>query len=404
MKTIITVFTILFLLEASFISAQEIRNRTLDEACDLAVIKIISKRKDLNQISFGKFSPDQKDGKVVKLAFMEPELRRAFKKAFESKKITVTEKQANNNLEMDVLYCEAEEPSSKLQFIALKIILKNENGTTQLETGSIRMEENVKSDEKVVVTNKPNVIQLLGIPFSAPPKATPTEFNQAFKKQVDSIENDKGLKPVVFIKGDSASSDDNKTFEMQILKSIKPSDTTIPIKPEMDANGLPFCKLSEGDIYKVKLVNNAKYNVVVSLSIDGMSMFVVSDKEFLTKDGNPKHNFLILYPDESIVVNGWFKSPKKSSEFVVGKYDESILGKIGKKQVLNSGVITANFHAVAFKDKSLPEDEPKNPDDFSQSPLATKEGASVDENFKMIKDIKYGTVRACISVRYIGKN
>lgn len=402
MRTIITALTILFLLEASFISAQEIRNRTLDEACDLVVSKIISQRKDLNQISFGSFSPDMKDGKVVKHAFMEPELRRAFKKAFESKKITVTEKQ--NNLEMDVLYCEAEDPSSKLQFIALKITVKDKIGSKDLVIGRIRMEENVKSDEKVVVTNKPNVIQLLGIPFSAPPKATPTEFNQAFKKQVDSIENDKGLKPVVFIKGDSASSDDNKTFEMQILKSIKPSDTTIPIKPEMDANGLPFCKLSEGDIYKVKLVNNAKYNVVVSLSIDGMSMFVVSDKEFLTKDGNPKHNFLILYPGECIVVNGWFKSPKKSSEFVVGKYDESILGKIGKKQVLNSGVITANFHAVSFGDNSLPEDEPKNPDDFSQSPLATKEGASVDENFKMIKDIKYGTVRACISVRYIGKN
>jgi hypothetical protein len=404
MKIRYVFFAFLFLILPPFLKAQEIRNRTLDDACELVVANVISQRKDFHQISFGKFSPDPEFGIVVKLASMEAELRRSFKKAFESKKITVSELEGKNSLEMDVFYCEAEDPASKLQYITLKIILKEKNGQKVQKIGNIRKEEAVKSGEKVVVTNKPNVSQLLAVPFFAPPKATPSEFNQAFKKQVDSIGTSKVLKPVVFIKGNAVSSDDDKTFEMQILKFIKPSYTTIPIKPEMDANGLPFCKLSEGDIYKVKLVNNAKYNVVVSLSIDGMSMFVVSDKEFLTKDGNPKHNFLILYPNESIVVNGWFKSPKKSSEFVVGKYDESILGKIGEKQALNSGVITANFHAVSIDGKPLPEDEPKNPDDFSQSPLATKEGASVDENFKMIKDIKYGTVRACIAVRYTDKN
>lgn len=403
MKTMITALTTLFLFQGTFISAQEIRNRTLDEACGLVVEKIISQRKDLNQIYFGNFSPDPELGIVVKHSYMEPELRRAFKKAFESKKITVSEKQGNF-LEMDVLYCEAEEPSSKLQFITLKIILKEKGGMIVQNIGYIRKEEKVKSDDRVVVTNKPNVAQLLAVPFFAPPKATPIEFNQAFKKQVDSIGISKLLKPVVFIKGNSVSSDDNKTFEMQILKTQKSSDTNLPVKPEMDTNGLPFCKLSEGDIYKVKLVNNAKYDVAVSLSIDGMSMFVVSDKEFLTENGNPKHNFLILNPNESIVVNGWFKSPKKSSEFVVGKYDQSVVARIGKKQETNSGVITANFHAVSINGKPLPEGEPKNPDDFSQSPLATKEGALVNEKFQMIKDVKFGIVRACIAVRYTDKN
>jgi len=404
MKIKYVFFAFLFLFLTPLVKGQEIRNRTLDDACDLVVANIVSQRKDLHQISFGNFSLDPEFGIVVKLAPMEPELRRAFKKAFESKKITVSELKGKNNLEMDVFYCEAEDPGSKLQYITLKIILKDENGQIVQKIGNIRKEEAVKSGERVVVSNKPNVSQLLAVPFFAPPKATPIEFNQAFKKQVDSIGTSKVLKPVVFIKGNSVSSDDNKTFEMQILKTQKSSDTNLLVKPEMDTNGLPFCKLSEGDIYKVRLVNNAKYSVAVSLSIDGMSMFVVSEKEFLKEDGNPRHNFLILYPNESIIVNGWFKSPKKSSEFVVGKYDQSVVAKIGKKQDANSGVIAANFHAVSINGKPLPEDEPINLDDLSQSPLATKEGTLVDEKFEMIKDVKFGIVRGCIAVRYTDKN
>src|SRR5262245_2271206 len=200
------------------------------------------------------------------------------------------------------------------------------------------------------VTNEVSVAHLLGVPVQYPDGAKETERIVALQTEVDRFLPDavrKKLKkpdhgkPSPTLDGALVRPGKGSKFAIEVL--VAPPEPAARGKPAAgggafpvyqprrpaDDGGLAFVELKRGERYAVRLVNGADYDMAVSLTIDGLSVFAACDREGedpLTKTkvplrdvrtGKPRFGHFIVPRGKSVLVRGWFVNLEQSDEFQV---------------------------------------------------------------------------------------
>src|SRR5262249_24016323 len=122
-----------------------------------------------------------------------------------------------------------------------------------------------------------------------------------------------------------------------------------------DDDGLAFVEIKKNERYAVRLVNEHDFDIAVSLTIHGLSMFAACDKESIDpgtdkkmplrdkESGKPLFNHVIVPRGKALLIRGWFINLKESDEFKVTDYAKSLVAEL--KAPATPGVITAAYHA-----------------------------------------------------------
>ena len=280
-------------------------------------------------------------------------------------------------------YEEVEDPETQVQAVRIEITIKD------------REEDKKIPIVRRFVKNQTEISRILGLTVEFPPDAGKTDRNDELKKQID--------KPKPVIRDSVLRASPDSKFAIEIL--VKQGERYVPRTPEdKDHSGLAFVGISREEVYAVRLINDNTFDVAVALTLDGLSMFIDCEKEDPKshrplrdpKTGKPLFQHVIVPAGKSVPIRGWFINLEKSDEFKVTSYTESLANLF--KSTGNIGTITATFHAAVAPNTELPPGEPKG-DQFSQANDATGRGKRFDEPYG-VKELKFGGLRATISVRY----
>ena len=174
-------------------------------------------------------------------------------------------------------------------------------------------------------------------------------------------------------------------FALEVL--VRNGNQLASRSPKLDSQSRSSVDLHLGEEYVVRLHNSASFEAAVTLTIDGVDMFVDA------KDV-PKDSRLIVFPGKSIDVPGWYVTKTNTKAFEIGGYEESVAKRVGNST--NIGTITATFRACWDPTGAPPADEPRG---TPKGGKATKQGRDIDKNYVQITR-DFGEVRAVISVRY----
>ncbi len=156
----------------------------------------------------------------------------------------------------------------------------------------------------------------------------------------------------------------------------------------MDSKNRSFVQLNRGEEYIVRLSNDASFEAAVTLTIDGVNMFVDA------KDA-PTDSRLIVYPGTHIDIPGWYFTKTNSKAFEIGGYEESVAKRVGSSTGV--GTISAAFSASWAPNGPRPADEPGG--NSKSINKATKQGRDVNKNYVQLKR-DFGQIRSIITVRY----
>jgi hypothetical protein len=153
--------------------------------------------------------------------------------------------------------------------------------------------------------------------------------------------------------------------------------------------GQAYMNIRKDERYAIRLINNEKFDVAVTLTIDGLSLFAFSD--------NPDYSYVIVPHNSTGLISGWFRSRDAAEQFVVTDYARSAAASRSLAPSADLGVITACFAAAWPPTGSPPPDEGI----FGQKAeaTATSRGPVTKTNFSEVAR-KTGKLRASISVRY----
>ncbi|MEZ6092537.1 MAG: hypothetical protein R3C05_31920 [Pirellulaceae bacterium] len=157
--------------------------------------------------------------------------------------------------------------------------------------------------------------------------------------------------------------------------------------PRLDSRGRSNVDLHLGEEYVVRLYNDASFEAAVTLTIDGVDMFIDAEDA-------PKDSRLIVYPGRHVDIPGWYITQTNSKAFEIGGYEESVAKRQGSSKSV--GTISATFRACWDPNGPRPADEPGG---NAKGGKATKQGRDISKNYvQLIRD--FGEVRAVVSVRY----
>lgn len=219
------------------------------------------------------------------------------------------------------------------------------------------------SDEGHTITGKTGEV-------APPPDAGPDALPQTF--------------PV--IKGARIFPSPRSPYSIEVLVETAP-DRYKELIPTLD-EGTIHVDLNKGDIYAVRLYNTSDYEAAVTVSIDGLSRFALSDDE------NRRNGRDLVSTEKPRLVKGYFRDDKVVDSFQVGEYSKSVAAKVlpaGK----DVGLITVTFAAAWNKGDPEPDDEPV----AKSFPVGTVRGPErKDPTVRVQREI--GKVRAVIKVRY----
>lgn len=227
---------------------------------------------------------------------------------------------------------------------------------------------------------------LFGVTAQLPPNGNDKSRDQAMR---DGIDN-----PRVHFAGNEIATAPNRPFAIEVL--VKSTGSDYQSRTPKTDNGLAFVGIQRGESYAIRLVNRASHEVAVTLTIDGLNMFAFSNDRN-PQTGATNYTQIIVDPNSSVLVKGWYRTDDESEEFLVTEYSKSAAVELNSAARI--GTITASFAASWPKGSPPPPDEPKNPSDFARSADATGRGPKFQEKYTSVER-NFGVVRDTISVRY----
>jgi hypothetical protein len=145
--------------------------------------------------------------------------------------------------------------------------------------------------------------------------------------------------------------------------------------------------LHQGEEYVVRLHNAADFEAAVTLTIDGVDMFVDATDA-------PSNSRIIVAPGKYADVPGWYISKTNTKAFQIGGYEQSVAKRVGNSTGI--GTITAAFRASWDPKGPPPVDEPSGQ---PKGGKATTQGRDLAKNYEIVTR-DFGDVRAVVSVRY----
>ncbi len=184
-----------------------------------------------------------------------------------------------------------------------------------------------------------------------------------------------GPKPQPKVNGTVFRAIDNGMFGMELIVNGR------PITPSIDAAGFAMVRLSERDTYEVRLINDANFDCLVALSLDGVDSGWFSESSKV---------LWVVRSKSSATIKGWSVDSNRAMKFEVGPPDESVAASLG--QIGDVGVIQATFF------RGYKPGEGKDPSD--KGGLGTAAGDEFDWKVKKVQMERGKTARAMLSMRY----
>lgn len=155
----------------------------------------------------------------------------------------------------------------------------------------------------------------------------------------------------------------------------------------LDQQKRAIVELHQGEEYIVRLHNTANFETAVTLTIDGVDMFVDATDA-------PSNSRIIVGPGKYADVPGWYISKTSTKAFQIGGYEQSVAKRVGNSTGI--GTITAAFRASWDPNGKRPDDEPAG---APKGGKATTQGRDLAKNYELVTR-DFGDVRAVVSVRY----
>jgi hypothetical protein len=229
---------------------------------------------------------------------------------------------------------------------------------------------------------------LFGLTAQLPPGGNP----QARRKQLEEAID----KPHATVKSSRIAASAESPFALEVL--VKGPDGQFRPRPAKTTEGKAFVEIQRGEVYQIRLINEAPHEAAVTLTIDGLSVFAFSDVK--DREGRPRYTNFVLDAKSSSVIKGWHITDQQADEFLVTEYARSARAE---KNLLFTpdtvGTITVTFAAAWPKGATPPPGEPPEPPPFSRSGDATGRGQRIADNLTEVER-EFGVVRSTVSVRY----
>ena len=264
---------------------------------------------------------------------------------------------------------------------------------TDKESGLLAAQLNVKvldrRDEVLVefqrgILGDATLASLFGLTTQLPADGDAKERNKKLEEALDN--------PHTAIANTRIAAAAGSPYAVEVLVK-KPGDPgAAKARAAEDREGLAFVPIQRGEVYEVRLINDADHEAAVTLTIDGLSMFAFSDLRN-PHTRQPSYTVVFVAPHQAVTIKGWHRTNEHSEEFLVTEYSKSAAAEL--KSTANIGTITACFAAAWPVKGNPPPDEGME----GHSSRATSRGPITRTDF-VEAERKTGRLRASISVRY----
>jgi hypothetical protein len=275
-------------------------------------------------------------------------------------------------LEINGEYREVEDPVQK------KTVVRILGRIVDQDTGRPVSECEVKVD------NLTAIAALIGATMEVPPTPIPEDRERSIR---DGIR-----RPSANVASTRISADRKSPFAIEIYAgpaSDPDNDKDKELRPRAASvdKGQAFLNIRTNERYAIRLINDAPFDVAVTLTIDGLSLFAFSD--------NKDYSYVIVPQHSSGMITGWYRTNDQAEEFLVTDYARSAAASRSLSPSDDLGVITACFAAAWPVTGNPPPDEGME----GRSVRATGRGPITRTNFVEVER-RTGRLRASISVRY----
>jgi hypothetical protein len=271
-------------------------------------------------------------------------------------------------LEINGEYREVEDPVQK------KTVVRILGRIVDQDTGRPVSECEVKVD------NLTAIAALIGATMEVPPTPVPEDRERSIR---DGIR-----RPTAQVASTRISADRKSPFAIEIhVGPASAKDVELRPRAASVEEGQAFLNIRTDERYAIRLINDAPFDVAVTLTIDGLSLFAFSD--------NKDYSYVIVPQHSSGLITGWYRTNEEAEEFLVTDYARSAAASRSLSPSADLGVITACFAAAWPANGNPPPDEGME----GRSVRATGRGPITRTNFVEVER-RTGRLRASVSVRY----
>jgi hypothetical protein len=233
------------------------------------------------------------------------------------------------------------------------------------------------SECEVKVDNITSIAVLVGATMEVPPNPVPEDRERSIREGI--------RKPTAHVASTRISADRKSPFAIEIL--VGSSGKTLQPRAASVDEGQAYLNIRTDEHYAIRLINDAPFDVAVTLTIDGLNLFAFSE----SKD----YSYVIVPQHSSGLITGWHRTNDEAEEFVVTDYSRSAAASRSLTPSADLGVITACFAAAWPANGNPPPDEGME----GRSVRATGRGPITKTNFVEVER-RTGRLRSSISVRY----
>jgi hypothetical protein len=240
------------------------------------------------------------------------------------------------------------------------------------------------SECEVKVDNITSIAVLVGATMELLPTPVPEDRESSIH---DGIR-----KPSAHLASRRISAGPRSPFGVEILVGSG-SDPDAKLRPRAASvdDGQAYMNIRTDERYAIRLINDAPFDVAVTLTIDGLGLFAFSD--------HPEYSYVFIPQHSSGVITGWHRTNEEVERFVVTDYARSAVASRSLAPSADLGVITACFAAAWPAGGNPPPDEGME----GRSIRATGRGPVTKAHFVEVER-RTGRLRAAISVRYTKAN
>jgi hypothetical protein len=253
--------------------------------------------------------------------------------------------------------------------------------------------------KKIVATIRRGIVdpqsagRIGGVNFDIPPDATLKQQTAIIAPLLDTDPpvSDTPPQSPFFPDGNVLRTKSESPFGLEVLVQKDGQFVSLPIT---DDDGQPFVAIARDEIYAIRVVNDAPYDVAVTLRIDGINIFEFGDHK-------QDYSYFIIGGGKSAVIKGWHRTNKVSDSFLVTEYSRSPAAKVLQPES-RVGLITAEFKAAWRTGQPPPSDESaswRGELTLSKSADATGFGPQTDAEYGVAQRI-VGKLRTNLAIRY----
>jgi hypothetical protein len=271
-------------------------------------------------------------------------------------------------LEVSGDYREAEDSTRKNTVVRINGRVVDQNSGRLLDEYSVD------------VDNLTSIAGLIGATMAVPLEPLREDRERAIREGI--------RRPSAHVASTRISAGPKSLFAVEILAGpSRGGDLQLRPQPAEVVRGQAYMNIPTSERYAIRLINDAPFEVAVTLTIDGLSLFAFSD--------HPEYGYVIVPPRSSGLITGWHRTNEKAEEFVVTEYPRSAAAARSLSPSRELGVITACFAAAWLASGNPPPDEGME----GRSIRATGRGPITGTDLAEVER-RTGRLREAISVRY----